>query len=156
MNKFWKSLIVIGLGATLISSAFSQTAGPQGGGIAGGKQEGQAGGKGIRGLQKLEAQIWEKLSPPLTSDQKTKLEAINKETKSALKGLRDKAQTGDKEALKTEFKKVQQARREKIMAMLTPEQKTSYQALLKDAMDKIKKGAKDGKGGKGGKGGGIG
>lgn len=156
MNKFWKSLIVVGLGATLISTAFSQAAGPQGGGIAGGKQEGQAGGKGMRGLQKLEGQIWEKLSPPLTADQKTKLEAINKDMKSAYKGLRDKAQTGDKEALKAEFMKIQQARREKIMAILTPEQKTSYQALLKDAMDKVKKGAKDGKGGKNGKGGGIG
>jgi Spy/CpxP family protein refolding chaperone len=154
--KIWKPVLTLALGAVLSLGAFAQQAGPQGGGVSGGTAGGPGGrAGGIKGMQKIEEEIWAKITPPLTADQRDKLTSINQKMKASFKALRGKAQTGDKGALRDEIQKLMKERRESISALLTPEQKTSYEKLLKDAMDKIR--SENGKGGKkGGKKGGIG
>ncbi len=148
MNKIFKMVAVSALGLTLVAGAFAQAAGPQGGGVQGGA--GQQGGKqgkgaGLKQMQKLETEIWTKLTPALSNDQKSKLEQINQKTKDAYKALKDKAQNGDKAAMRGEMQKIQGERRESIKALLSPDQQKSYMDLMKAAMAKIKKD----KGGKG-------
>jgi Spy/CpxP family protein refolding chaperone len=142
MNKVFKALTIVALGVLAVG-AFAQAAGPQGGGVKGGVQgggKGDLGKGGLKGNQKLEQQIWAKLTPPLNADQKAKLELINQKTMSSVKALKEKiGKGGDREALKPEIMKIQQERRDAIKALLTPEQQKSYMALMKEAMEKLRK-----------------
>lgn len=148
MTKILKILAISALATVFAVGAFAQAAGPQGGGVQnGGQQGGLAGGKdgkagGLRQMQKVEEEIWLKLTPALTADQKAKIEQINQKTKDSYKAFREKAKTGDKTALKTEMQKIQSERRDAIQSLLNPEQKKSYQALAKAAMEKMKAGRK--------------
>jgi Spy/CpxP family protein refolding chaperone len=154
--KIWKPVLTLALGAVLSLGAFAQQAGPQGGGVSGGTQGGAAGRPGgFKGMQKIEEEIWAKITPPLTADQRNKLTSINQKMKASFKALRGKAQSGDKGALRDEVQKLMKERRESVAAILTPEQKTSYEKLIKDALEKYR--SQNGKGGKkSGKKGGIG
>ncbi|MBC8064962.1 MAG: hypothetical protein H7Y17_09040, partial [Chlorobia bacterium] len=144
MKKILKFVTISVLGASLVASAFAQASGPAGGGVQNGSQgaagkqgkQGRAGSQ--KGLQKIEAELWAKLTPALTSEQKVKIEQLNQKTKDAFKALKDKAKNGDKEALRGEMKKIQTQRRESIQAILTPEQKKSYAELAKAAMEKMR------------------
>lgn len=158
MNKILKLIAISALGAVFAVGAFAQAAGPNGSGLQGGKQggagkEGKLGG--ARNLQKMQVEILQKITPPLTADQKTKIEQLNQKTKDAVKALRDKAGTGDRAALRTEMQKIQADRKQAMEAILTPEQRKSYAELLKAAMEKAKADGKAGKAGKAGKGGGT-
>lgn len=151
MNKVFKALTIAALATVLAVGAFAQAAGPQGGGVKGGVQGGggelgKLGKGGLRGNQKIEEEIWAKLSPALSADQKTKLAQIDQKTKDSVKALRDKAKKGDREAMKGEAQKIMQTRRESIKALLTPEQHKSYMTLMKEALEKLRKDKGAGKG----------
>lgn len=152
MTKILKLLTISALSATLVAGAFAQASGPTGGGVQNGAQGGAAGkqgkaGKGgnLKAMQRVEVEIWTKLTPPLTADQKAKIEQINQKTKDSYKALKDKLKAGDRAAMQAEAQKIQKERRENVQAILTPEQKKSYMELAKAAMQKMRKG-KDGKG----------
>jgi Spy/CpxP family protein refolding chaperone len=149
MNQFIKVFSVVALAAVLTVVAFGQAAGPAGGGVQGGTQG--AGGKqgkagALRGGQKLEQAIFAKISPPLDARQKAELDRINAKAKDSMKALRAKVQGGDKSALKGELQKIQEERRNSLKGLLTAEQQKSYMALMKEAMEKLRK-ERGGKGG---------
>ena len=150
MNKFFKVVSVAALAAIFAVAAYGQAAGPQGGGVQGGGSLGAGGKQGkagaLRGGQKFEQAIFAKITPPLDARQKAELERINAKTKDAVKALRAKAQSGDKAALKGELKKIQDERRSAMKGLLTAEQQKSYMALMKEAMEKLRK-ERGGKGG---------
>jgi Spy/CpxP family protein refolding chaperone len=155
MTKIFKIAAISALAMVLAVGAFAQAAGPQGGGVQnGGQQGGLAGGKagkaggGLKQMQKVEAEIWQKLTPALSAEQKAKIQQIDQKTKDSYKALRAKVQNGDKASLKDEVQKIQTGRRDAIQALLSPEQKKSYQALAKVAMEKIRADRKKDGGGK--------
>lgn len=138
MTKILKIVAISALAAVLSVGAFAQAAGPQGGGVQNGGQTGGKAGKagGLKQMQKVEEEVFQKLTPALSADQKAKIEQINQKTKDSAKALREKLKTGDKAAIREEMQKVQTTRRESIQAILNPEQKKSYQALMKAAREK--------------------
>ena len=154
MNKILKLIAVSALGAVLAVGAFAQAAGPTGGGLQGGQQGGAKGkeGKlgGARNMQKMQQELLAKITPALSGEQKAKLKQLTEKTKESMKALREKAGTGDREAMKGEMQKIQAERKAGLEAILTPEQRKSYAELMKAAMDKAK--AERGKKGKDGKG----
>jgi hypothetical protein len=152
MRNLFKLIAVAAVASTLVAGAFAQAAGPTGGGVKGGA--GAQGGKqgnfaGARKGGKLELEILAKVNPPLSADQKTKIEQLNARTKESLMALKEKAKTGDRAALRPEIQKIQEERRNGLKSILTPAQQKSYMDLMKEAMLKLRKdGARKG-GGKG-------
>lgn len=154
MNKILKLIAVSALGTALAVGAFAQAAGPTGGGLQGGQQGGAKGkeGKlgGARNMQKMQQELLAKITPALSADQKAKLKLLTEKTRESMKALREKAGTGDREAMKGELQKIQAERKAGMEAILTPEQRKSYAELMKAAMEKAR--AERGKKGKNGKG----
>lgn len=150
MKTILKLITVSSLGAILAAGAFGQAAGPKGQGLKSG-----AGKVGKMGHQKKDHAIWAKLTPALSTDQKTRLDQINQKTKDGMKALRGKAQGSNREAMKAEMQKIHAERKAAIDSLLTPAQKQSYEALKKEAFNKVRDGKK-GKAGKPGKSGKVG
>lgn len=150
MKTILKLITVSALGAILASGAFAQAAGPKTNGV-----KGEAGKSGKLGHKNRDHAIWAKLTPALSTDQKTRLDQINDKTKASMKALRGKAQSGNREVLKAEMQKIHAERKAAIEALLTPAQKRSYETLKKEAFQKARAG-KNGKAGKPGKSGKVG
>lgn len=149
MRNLIKLIAVSAVAGTLIGGAYSQAAGPTGGGVKGGA--GSQGGKQVgarKGIgAKFESEILAKINPPLSQDQKAQIEKLNAQTNEALAALKEKAKSGDKSAIQPEMKRIQEDRQTALRAILSPAQQQSYMELMKDAMSKLRK---DGAGVKGG------
>jgi len=151
MKKIWKTFLIAGIAAILVVPAMAQQAGPTGGGLQNGPQSGaKKDGKGGGRLLKLTKELLAKVQPPLSADQKAKVADLDKKTMASMKELRGKAQTGDKTQMRDALKKISTDYRDGLKAILTPEQQTSYQTLMKEAMAKAKKDGKAGGGKVGG------
>lgn len=124
----------------LVIGVNAQAAGPTGGGLKSGQQgtgkDKRLGGNGA--MQKLQSEIFAKLNPPLSADQKQKLRTLSEKNKASLTSIREKYRSGDKEAMRNELKKIQDERKAAIESILTSEQRKSYQAQLKAALAKGK------------------
>jgi len=87
----------------------------------------------------------------LTEDQVSKIKKIGEETRSAMKALHDKE--GDRDSKKDDARKIHEAAKAKIDAVLTTEQKAKLEELKKNRPEgdrpQGEKGSKDGKGPKG-------
>lgn len=86
----------------------------------------------------------------LTEDQVAKLKKIGEETRAAMKALREKE--GERDSKKDEAKKIMEAAKAKVDAVLTAEQKAKLEELKKEHADGNgpggERGPKDGKGSK--------
>lgn len=109
------------------------------------KKQGPGGGGPIERILKLK----EKLG--LTEDQVAQIKKIGEETRAAMKALHDKE--GDRESKKGEARKIHEAAKAKLDAVLTAEQKAKLEELKKNRPEGAgpdgEKGPKDGKGPKG-------
>ena len=148
MKKIWKGIVVAGIAATLVVPAMAQQAGPTGGGLQGGQTGAKHGGQGGGKMLKIGQEVLAKVQPPLSKDQEKQISALKKKTMASMKELRDKAQTGDKSKLREDMKKIFEDHRKAMMAILTPDQQKSYEALMKEAMAKAKADGGAKKGGK--------
>ena len=145
--KFPRFLITLIFATVSAGMSFGQAAGPTGGGVQNGQAGANAGksdkAKGQQNDMRLEQAIWTKLTPPLTPNQKAEVAKINADAKNAVKALRDKAKTDDRQTLRLETQKIMKNRRERLLQILTPEQKKSYGDLM---LQLAKDRRKDGKG----------
>ena len=87
----------------------------------------------------------------ISTEQETKLRAIFEESRAAKEAIRNEALTVDQR--KAKAKTIEEARRQKVMAVLSPQQQEQLKAMIAERKEKGK-----GKGPKGGKkrGGGMG
>lgn len=159
----------------LATSALAQAAGPKGGGglQQGGKAQGgqRQGGMRMMGGGRFEEQILPKLK--LSADQKKKWDAVNKDMQAEMEKIRASmqkaggAQTGQgqgqrprmSEADRTKLQAKFKAFNDKKMAILTKDQKATYEKEMKAAREKFMKergGQRGGGGAAGGKTGGKG
>lgn len=153
---FVATVAVLGMATSVMAQSAGPKNGGQGGGKAGaGQGQRQAGGMMMRG--KIQEEVLKKLN--LTAAQKTKWENVTKQMRAEMDKVREESKKSgkrpDREQMMAKFK----GYNDKLMAILTPKQKTDYEKLMKEAMEKARKergGAGGGAGdkGKGGKGGG--
>lgn len=160
-----KKITVAALAAMMlvgaVSSAFAQAAGPKGGapGVGSGQkgQQGQRGGFGRR----MQEEIFAKLN--LTPKQTAQIKAINEKYKNQYEALRPAGTPGQQrtpmtDADRKKFMAIRAKQNAEIMAVLTPAQKTKFEALMKEMRAKFQGGGgRPGggtppPGGKGGKG----
>jgi Spy/CpxP family protein refolding chaperone len=141
MKKLFTLIFAGALLAGLVSSVSAQGgAGPKGG--APGVQGGQRGpGQGGRGRM---AEMMGKIQPPLTADQKKKIEAINKDFRDQIQKLMGgtpgqppkPGQTGPNAGRRTfdraKFEPLMKKREEAILKVLNDKQDASYKKLMAD------------------------
>lgn len=141
------SLIIAAAALGLSGAAIAQDAGPKGGAP---KQGNQGGNRGPRmnwkRMQEIQKEILAQLN--LTADQKKKVEALNKKTADALMALREKQ--GDRQAMRAEMRKINDAHRDEFKSILTKEQHQKYRQLMQQKLKELRE--KEGKTGKGGNG----
>lgn len=107
-------------------------------GIAGFAQAQQGGGRGM--MMKPEErvkQLDEKLK--LSDDQKTKLTAVFTEQADTMKKLREEGQGGDREAMREKVQKLRADNDIKVSAVLTDDQKKTYEAWQKEQRAEMQK-----------------
>ncbi|HVL39236.1 MAG TPA: hypothetical protein VM328_07580 [Fimbriimonadaceae bacterium] len=154
MKRLTAFLAVAGLALGAASITFAQAAGPakQGDkqGAQGAKQGAQGGQQGNFGARraKMNEEIFAKLN--LTAAQKTKIQALQKKSQEKMRALMQKP--GDRQAKRPEFQKLMKENHDALMAILTPAQRTKFEALRKEAMEKLR--GQRGQGGPGRPGGG--
>ncbi len=136
-----KNLIVsVLMAATLLvsSAAFAQQAGPRGGapGAAAGREQRAQGG--MRMMQEAHEKALAGLN--LNAGQKTKIAELDRKRNNDMKALREKGQTGNREAMRGEARKIQEEYRKGLQSVLTPAQWEQYQksmaAAMKEAREK--------------------
>ncbi|MFW0716705.1 hypothetical protein [Pedobacter sp. N23S346] len=107
-------------------------------GMAGFAQAQQGGGRGM--MMKPEErvkQLDEKLK--LSDDQKTKLTAVFTEQADTMKKLREEGQGGDREAMREKVQKLRADNDIKVSAVLTDDQKKTYEAWQKEQRAEMQK-----------------
>ena len=129
------SILVAALGVS--SSAVAQTAGPKG--LVPASQD-KKGKMNRKEMQKLNEEILAKLD--LTDEQKSKLDAHQKEIAGKMKDLRKEAKGGDKEAVKEKMKAFRKENQSFMKNLLTKDQMRKMQKLRREAMQNQEK--KDG------------
>lgn len=156
MNKRTLTTILAALMATTL--VFAQAAGPRGGaGQAGPGGKGQVGG-GVRRMGQFQQKVLDQLN--LNANQKSQIKALNDKRMAEMKARRDKMQANgqqvDREKMRAEMKKNQDAYQASLKKILTAQQFAKYEQLMKAEMEKMRKqgGGQPGAGGKAGKGGG--
>jgi Spy/CpxP family protein refolding chaperone len=100
---------------------------------------GQGGGQG-RMMMKPEdrvKQLDEKLK--LSDDQKTKLTAVFTEQVEAMKKFREEMQGGDRDAMREKMQKMRADNDAKVTAVLTDDQKKTYEAWQKEQRAEMEK-----------------
>ena len=107
-------------------------------GIAGFAQAQQGGGRGM--MMKPEErvkQLDEKLK--LSDDQKTKLTSVFTEQAESMKKMREEMQGGDRDAMREKIQKFRADGDAKVSAVLTDEQKKTYEAWQKEQRAEMQK-----------------
>jgi len=137
----------------MATSVMAQNAGPKNGGQGGGKAgagQGQRQGGGMMMRGKIQAEVLKKLN--LTAAQKTKWENVSKQMRAEMDKIRAESEKSGKRPDRQEMMAKFKGYNDKLMAILTPKQKTDYEKFMKEAMEKARKE----RGGQGGPGGGAG
>ncbi|WP_439697726.1 hypothetical protein ACFGVS_05035 [Mucilaginibacter sp. AW1-7] len=75
----------------------------------------------------------------LTDDQTAKVTAIYKEQATKMDSVRTAA-NGDRDAMRSAMMPMRKATNDKVKAILTPEQATTFDKLQKDMMDRMRQG----------------
>jgi len=107
-------------------------------GIAGFAQAQQGGGRGM--MMKPEErvkQLDEKLK--LSDDQKTKLTAVFTEQAESMKKMREEMQGGDRDAMREKIQKFRAENDVKVSAILTDDQKKTYEVWQKEQRAEMQK-----------------
>lgn len=156
MSKFYSMIVAATLLAGTVSLVFAQggAAGPKGG--QKGPQAGQRGpgGPGGPGGQRRGGMgaIMEKIQPPVTADQKKKIEAINKKYREQMMKLRGgtpgqrptPGQGGGRpqmdDATRKKFMDLMKKRNDEIMKVLNAKQQASYKKLVDEMMKRFQNG----------------
>ncbi len=110
-------------------------------GIAGFAQAQQGGGQG-RGVMMMKPeervkQLDEKLK--LSDDQKTKLTTVFTEQAEAMKKMREEMQGADRDAMREKMQKFRADNDTKVSAVLTDDQKKTYEAWQKEQRAEMQK-----------------
>jgi hypothetical protein len=116
-------------------------------GFANAQQQGGGRGQG-RMMMKPEdrvKQLDEKLK--LSDDQKTKLTAVFTEQAESMKKMRDEMQNGDRDAMREKMQKMRADNDAKVTAVLTEDQKKTYEAWQKEQRAEMQKRMQGGQGG---------
>jgi Spy/CpxP family protein refolding chaperone len=156
MKKFFSLIVAGALMAGIVAIAPGQGAGPKSGGVQGGpKQPGGPGGQGGRQGNRVRfADLMKKIQPPLTADQTTKIEAINKKSREEMQKLRgagsgpggpprNGAQGGPPSGQRPDMSKfmdIMKKRNEAINKVLTKKQQESFKKLTADMMKRFQQG----------------
>ncbi|WP_344757822.1 hypothetical protein [Mucilaginibacter dorajii] len=82
----------------------------------------------------------------LTDDQTAKVTAVYKEQATKMDSVRTAA-NGDRDAMRSAMMPMRKATNDKIKAILTPDQATTFDKIQKDAMDRMRQGGGGGGGG---------
>lgn len=124
-----------------VSSAFAQAAGPKGGAPGAGQKpgQGQRGGFGKR----MQEEVFAKLN--LTPKQSAQIKAINEKYKVQYEALRPavapgKQRTPMSDADRKKFMAIREKQNAEFLAVLTPAQKTKFEALMKEMRAKMQNG----------------
>ncbi len=75
----------------------------------------------------------------LTDDQTTKITEVYKTQAVKMDSVRTAA-NGDRDAMRQAMRPMMQATNEKVKAVLTPDQVTAYDKMMKDRMDRMRQG----------------
>ena len=159
MKKFFSLIFAGALLAGLVSSVSAQGgAGPKGGAPGvGGQQRPGGGGRGGR-----MAELMGKIQPPLTADQKKKIEAINKDFRAQMMkmmggtpGQPPKAGQPPKPGQnggagrpnfdRSKFEPLMKKRTEAILKVLNDKQDASYKKLMEEMMKRRRQGGEAGR-----------
>ncbi|NTE00594.1 hypothetical protein G6M26_23885 [Agrobacterium tumefaciens] len=110
-------------------------------GIAGFAQAQQGGGQGRGGMmmkpEERVRQLDEKLK--LSDDQKTKLTTVFTEQAEAMKKMREEMQGADRDAMREKMQKFRADNDTKVSAVLTDDQKKTYEAWQKEQRAEMQK-----------------
>jgi len=110
-------------------------------GIAGFAQAQQGGGQGRGGMmmkpEERVKQLDEKLK--LSDDQKTKLTTVFTEQAEAMKKMREEMQGADRDAMREKMQKFRSDNDTKVSAVLTDDQKKTYEAWQKEQRAEMQK-----------------
>lgn len=110
-------------------------------GIAGFAQAQQGGGQGRGGMmmkpEERVKQLDEKLK--LSDDQKTKLTTVFTEQAEAMKKMREEMQGADRDAMREKMQKFRADNDTKVSAVLTDDQKKTYEAWQKEQRAEMQK-----------------
>ncbi|MNK29962.1 hypothetical protein D3C87_483680 [compost metagenome] len=108
-------------------------------GIAGFANAQQGGGQGRMMMKPEERvkQLDEKLK--LSDDQKTKLTTVFTEQAEAMKKFREEMQGGDRDAMREKMQKMRAENDAKVTAVLTDDQKKTYEAWQKEQRAEMEK-----------------
>ena len=152
MKKFFSLIFAGALLAGLVSSVSAQGgAGPKGGAPGVGGQQRPGGGRGPGGRM---AELMGKIQPPLTADQKKKIEAINKDFRAQMQKLMGgtpgqppkPGQNGQRPQFdRSKFEPLMKKRTEAILKVLNDKQDASYKKLMEDMMKRRRQGGQGGR-----------
>lgn len=129
MKKIALNLLVMGAALASFGVASAQTAGPAGG------PPKVAAPRVLPRLNRMRQEAFAKLG--LTRDQKAKIKALNAELRQKVKPLVAERKAG----AKVDRKAVQALRkdyRNQVMQVLTPDQRSQFKALMRDALAKFR------------------
>jgi len=137
MKKILTILVSTMALAALATSAFAQGAGPKGGFGGRGGQGGPGGMPGGR-MAKMQGEILAKLN--LSADQKKKIDALNAKRQEEMKKMfgGGPPAEGDRDKMREKMRESQKAYRKELDKILKPDQAKKYDALLKEARDKMR------------------
>jgi len=127
------AIAVIGMGLTVSSNAQAPGPGGPGGRLQAG-QGGPGGGRMMMRLGETQKKILGQLD--LSADQKKKIEALDKKTKTSMEKLMK--EPGDRQAKGPKMREIMQSHREDLNKILTPAQQKKYQELMKAEMQKMR------------------
>jgi Spy/CpxP family protein refolding chaperone len=124
MRKFYSLLIAGALVAGLVALV-----GAQGAGVKGQKGPGVQGGQRRSGGRM--AEMMGKIQPPLTAEQKKKIEKINSDFRAQFQKMRSTAKPGQRPDM-AKMQDLMKKRNDAIMKVLNAKQQASYKKLLAD------------------------
>lgn len=133
MKKLMQLLGIATLAVAVMVPAMAQDAGPRGG--KGQKAEGRE-GRQMGRMQEVNKKILAQLD--LSAEQKEKIKALEEATRAELEKSRP-GPDGDRQQARQKMAEIQRNHREKLMAILTPAQRTKYQELWRAEMEKMRK-----------------
>jgi hypothetical protein len=133
MKKIWTLIAAGALIAGIVGYAGAQGAGPKG--QKGGPQAGadKPGGprQGGPRASRMQAELFAKIQPPLSADQKKKVEALNKSFGEQIRKLMEAP--GERESKREKFMALRKKHQEEIAKILNKQQQESLKKLMEEA-----------------------
>lgn len=137
MNKLVTMVTVAALAVGMSVSVMAQQPGPKGGDAKRGP--GGIGGRFGR-MAEMEKDILAKLN--LNADQKKKIEALNKKTKTKMEALMK--EPGEMKDKREKFREINQNRRDEMNKILTPAQQKKYKELWQEKVKEMRPPGREG------------